>query len=70
MQRNATCLAITWRPAAVTWEGMEFYGESKVDWASMKKYFLKMYQGEIDVETLNFKISKFQNSTKEQTNLL
>ena len=48
----------TWGPAAVTWEGMEFYGESKVDWASMKKYFLKMYQGEVDVETFYLKIAK------------
>jgi hypothetical protein len=23
-------------PAAVLWEGMEFYGKSKVDWASGK----------------------------------
>jgi hypothetical protein len=38
---------------------MEFYG------ASMKKYFLKMYQGEIDVETLNFKISKLYQGANE-----
>ena len=29
-------------PAAVIWEGMDFYGESKVDWNSVKKYFLKV----------------------------
>jgi hypothetical protein len=44
-------------PAAVLWEGMEF-GEFKVDRASVKKYFLKMYQGEVDVETFTFKIAK------------
>ena len=45
-------------PAAVLWVGMEFHGESKVDWDSVKKYFLKMYQGKVDVETFTFKIAK------------
>jgi hypothetical protein len=56
-------------PAAVIWEGMEFYGESKVDWNSIKKYFLKEYQGEVDVETFTFKIAKLiQGSNKSAVN--
>jgi hypothetical protein len=52
-------------PAAVLWEGMEFYGESKVDWESVKKYFLKQYQGEVDVETFTFKIAKLIEGSNE-----
>jgi hypothetical protein len=52
-------------PAAVLWEGMEFYGESKVDWNSVKKYFLKQYQGEVDVETFTFKIAKLIQGLNE-----
>jgi hypothetical protein len=52
-------------PAAVLWEGMEFYGESKVDWESVKKYFLKQYQGEVDVETFTFKIAKLIQGSNE-----
>jgi hypothetical protein len=56
-------------PAAVLWEGMEFYGESKVDWESVKKYFLKQYQGKVDVETFTFKIAKLiQGSNKSAVN--
>ena len=52
-------------PAAVIWEGMDFYGESKVDWNSVKKYFLKEYQGEVDVETFTFKIGKLIQGSNE-----
>ena len=52
-------------PAAVIWEGMDFYGESKVDWNSVKKYFLKEYQGEVDVETFTFKIAKLIQGSNE-----
>ncbi len=56
-------------PAAVLWEGMEFYRESKVDWASVKKYFLKMYQGKVDVENFTFKIAKlYQGPNKSAVN--
>jgi hypothetical protein len=51
--------------AAVLWEGMDFYGESKVDWNSVKKYFLKQYQGEVDVETFTFKIAKLIQGSNE-----
>jgi hypothetical protein len=52
-------------PAAVLWEGMDFYGESKVNWNSVKKYFLKQYQGEVDVETFTFKIAKLIQGSNE-----
>jgi hypothetical protein len=52
-------------PAAVIWQGMDFYGESKVDWNSVKKYFLKEYQGEVDVETFTFKIAKLVQGSNE-----
>ena len=52
-------------PAALIWEGMEFYGESKVDWNNVKKE----YQGEVDVETFTFKIAKLiQGSNKSAVN--
>jgi hypothetical protein len=58
-------------PAAVLWEGMEFYRESKVDWNRVKKYFLKQYQGEVNVETFTFKIAKLiQGSNKSGTKLV
>jgi hypothetical protein len=56
-------------PAAILWEGMELYGELKVDWESVKKYFLKQYQGEVDVETFTFKIAKLiQGSNRSAVN--
>jgi hypothetical protein len=44
---------------------MDFYGESKVNWNSVKKYFLKQYQGEVDVETFTFKIAKLIQGSNE-----
>jgi hypothetical protein len=52
-------------PAAVLWEGMEFYRESKVDWERVKKNFMKQYQGEVDVETFTFKIAKHTQGSNE-----
>ena len=52
-------------PAALIWEGMEFYGESKVDWNNVKTYYLKEYQGEVDVETFTFKIAKLIQGSNE-----
>jgi hypothetical protein len=51
--------------AAVIWEGMDFYGKSKIDWNSVKKYFLKEYQGKVDVETFTFKIAKLIQGSNE-----
>ncbi len=36
-----------------------------MDWASVKKYFLKMYQGKVDVETITFKIAKLYQGTNQ-----
>jgi hypothetical protein len=46
------------RPAAVIWEGMEYFRESKTDWANVIRFLLKEYQGEVDVDNFTFKIAK------------
>jgi hypothetical protein len=37
---------------------MEYFRESKTDWANVIRFLLKEYQGEVDVDNFTFKIAK------------
>jgi hypothetical protein len=45
-------------PATVIWEAMNYFGESRTDWANVKRFFLKEYQGEVNIQNFTFKIAK------------